>query len=102
MEQDLGTEVLSLVKLKQFQARRKWARCVEAIRAMNKLSDIMTRRKSLRSLSCHNRNSIAVAEMTNTGVSMRRATSLTSRPRPASSHGVPLRSQSIYINSKYF
>ena len=86
MEQDVGREVLSTVKLKQFQARRKWARCVEAIRAMNKLSDIMTRRqsvRSIRSISCTTNSSTTERVV---DVPERRATSVYSR-RPLSVTG---------------
>ena len=79
------------VKLKQFQARRKWARCVEAIRAMTKLSDIMTKRRSLRSRSLKN---MAVGARLETGVSLRRVASLSDQRRTASSLAAVMR---LYI-----
>jgi len=48
LEQDIGTEVLSKVKLRQFLARRRWQRFGQAIRAMKRMSDIMIRRRSIR------------------------------------------------------
>ena len=107
MEQDIGRAVLPKVgggggdgggwmlrmfslkvKLKQFQARRKWARCVEAIRAMTKLSDIMTKRRSLRSMSLKN---MAVGARLETGVSLRRVASLSDQRRTASSLAAVMR-----------
>ena len=104
LEQDIGRAVLPKVgggggggmlrmfsfkvKLKQFQARRKWARCVEAIRAMTKMSDIMTKRRSIRSESL---KTMPMGERLETGVSLRRVVSMSDKRRPASSLAAVMR-----------
>jgi len=53
MEEDIGTEILPNVKLRQFQARRKWQKFGQAIRTVTKISSMLDKRRSLRATASY-------------------------------------------------
>eukprot|EP00092_Neocalanus_flemingeri_P025694 GFUD01027856.1.p1 GENE.GFUD01027856.1~~GFUD01027856.1.p1 ORF type:complete len:392 (+),score=90.66 GFUD01027856.1:31-1176(+) len=49
LEQDIGHSVIKTDKLRRFLARRRWQRCGQAIRALNRMSSLMIKKRSIES-----------------------------------------------------